>query len=79
MTRQGGELAVERIAVDAAGAAVMFDLGERTWRRHDAAGLVPQPVRLGGAVRWPVDELQAWAAAGCPPRHKWAQMKGNGR
>ncbi len=79
MTPQDGERAPTPIAVDAAAAAVMFGMGERTWRRHDAAGLVPQPVRLGGAVRWPVDELQAWCAAGCPPRHKWAQMKGNGR
>ena len=59
------------LAVDARGAARLCSLGERTWRRHNAAGLVPRPVRLGGRLLWIVAEVQQWLAAGCPSRVEW--------
>ncbi|GAB4150540.1 MAG: hypothetical protein Tsb009_25410 [Planctomycetaceae bacterium] len=35
------------------------------WRRLSAGELV-EPVRIGGSVRWRLDEVKAWIAAGCP-------------
>lgn len=31
-----------------------------------AGGKLPQPVRVGGSVRWREDDLRAWIDAGCP-------------
>jgi predicted DNA-binding transcriptional regulator AlpA len=46
------------------------------YRRHNG-GHVPKPMRLGGCVRWRRSELEAWIAAGMPPRLKWEQMRRN--
>jgi predicted DNA-binding transcriptional regulator AlpA len=42
-----------------------------TWWRLHAAAKVPSPNRLSGRVLWPVAELRAWVAAGCPDRRTW--------
>ncbi len=52
-------------------AAAYLGLGRSTLDRLNAAGLVPQPVRLGGALAWSRAELAAWAKRGCPPRAEW--------
>ena len=36
---------------------------------------IPKPVRLGRRVVWRVEELKAWVDAGCPPLHKWDQLR----
>jgi len=38
----------------------------RHLRRMVDAGKAPQPVRLGGCVRWNRETVAAWLAAGCP-------------
>jgi excisionase family DNA binding protein len=38
----------------------------RTLWRLRSSGKLPQPVRLGGAVRWRAADIDAWVAAGCP-------------
>ena len=43
-------------------------------RRMDSAGLLPRPIRLGRSVRWPVETIQAWVAAGAPDRQRWEQI-----
>jgi predicted DNA-binding transcriptional regulator AlpA len=53
----------------------LLGLSERTIRRHDAAGLVPRPLSIGGAVRWRADEIDAWIKAGCPKRLDWERRK----
>jgi excisionase family DNA binding protein len=45
------------------------------YRMHNA-GRIPLPLRLGGAVRWRQDELEAWVAAGMPDRRRWLAQKG---
>ena len=45
-------------------------------RRLDSAGKLPKPVRLGRSVRWPVNELEQFLAAGAPDRRSWEAMKG---
>jgi len=32
------------------------------------SGRMPQPIRLGTALRWRPQELSEWIADGCPPR-----------
>jgi excisionase family DNA binding protein len=43
----------------------------RTLWRLRTSGKLPQPVRLGGAIRWRATEIDAWIAAGCPDREAW--------
>jgi predicted DNA-binding transcriptional regulator AlpA len=67
---------VEPVAVDDEGAAALLGLSRRGFQDFDRRGLIgPQPVKLGRAKRWPVDELRRWVAAGCPPRVEWQRMR----
>jgi len=52
--------------------AELLSASPRTIRRLDAAGKLPQGIKLGGLKRWREDELRAWIAAGCPERGCWA-------
>ncbi len=45
--------------------ARMLKVSVRTLWRLRSAGQVPEPVRLGGAVRWRLDEVKKWIAGGC--------------
>lgn len=56
-------------------AATMCGKSIRTWRTWDAAGFIPQPVRIGRSTFWRVDELKEWIAAGCPNRSAWEVMR----
>lgn len=42
--------------------------------RLSDAGRMPAPLRLGALVRWDLDEIDRWIAAGCP-----SCRKGTGR
>lgn len=66
---------LEPLAVDADGAGRLVGVSGRTWRRMNAGGLVPRPVRLAGSVRWRVDELRRWVDAGAPSRSKWEESE----
>jgi predicted DNA-binding transcriptional regulator AlpA len=55
-----------RELLSAAEAATMAGVAKRSWWRYVSAGRAPQPVRLGGSVRWRRSELAEWIAAGCP-------------
>jgi predicted DNA-binding transcriptional regulator AlpA len=50
----------------------LLGMSERNVWRLDLSGKLPAPVRIGRAVRWRHNEVQAWLAAGCPPRDEWA-------
>ena len=45
--------------------ATMLKVSVRTLWRLRSAGQVPEPVRLGGVVRWRLDEVKNWIAGGC--------------
>ena len=47
--------------------ARMLKLSPRAVWRLRSAGRMPAPIRLGGAVRWRLVEIQNWITAGCPP------------
>ena len=54
------------VMLDVEQVARMFDVSTRHIRRLVDAGKFPQPVRLGGCVRWPRHVVEAWIADGCP-------------
>ncbi len=57
--------------VSAQEAARICGVSKATWWSHHSAGLIPQPVRIGGRTLWRRAELNDWIRAGCPPRSKW--------
>lgn len=69
----------------AAPAAALLDIGAfagllgvstRHLRRLVDAGKAPQPVRLGGSVRWPLPIINTWIADGCPTIRRLAGRAG---
>lgn len=48
-------------------------------RRLNSAQMLPRPICLGRSVRWPVQEIKDWMAAGAPDRQRWEAMKRAGR
>ena len=66
------------LVVDAARLAKLLCAGIRTVRSWDAAGILPSPIRIGGRVVWVLNGewgIQAWLAAGAPPREEWEARK----
>ena len=73
--REPGASALGPLLVRAAEAARLCGLSRATWHRLSAAGRVPAPLRLGGAVLWRAAELAEWCAAGCPDRRTWEALR----
>jgi predicted DNA-binding transcriptional regulator AlpA len=46
--------------------ARMMQISTRTLWRMRSAGQLPEPVRLGGTVRWRMEEIKNWIDDGCP-------------
>lgn len=63
------------LLVNAKGAATMCALSKASWARLFAAGKTPAPVRLGGSVRWAVEDIQAWIRLGCPGRSEFDALR----
>ncbi len=61
----------ERLLLRAPEAAALCGIRVRTWRTWDNSGKIPRPIRMGRSTYWRIDELRAWAAAGCPQRRDW--------
>jgi len=67
----GPTRALSPLLVTARKAAALCGKSLRTWRTWDAAGWIPQPVRIGRSTLWRVEELREWVDAGCPQRSEW--------
>jgi predicted DNA-binding transcriptional regulator AlpA len=63
------------LLLTAAQAAALLGRSVRTWRTWDAAGKIPQAIRVGRSAFWRPDELRAWVAAGCPDRATWKALQ----
>jgi len=63
------------LLTDAAGLGDLAGWSARTTWRKLAGGLIPAPVRVGGAVRWRISEIQGWIDAGCPSRTDWDRIR----
>jgi predicted DNA-binding transcriptional regulator AlpA len=59
-----GEVA-EPLLIPAAVVAEMMQISVRTLWRLTSAKRVPAPLRIGGTVRWRLDEIKKWIAEGC--------------
>lgn len=55
--------------------AGLLELSDRQTRRLHLAGKLPEPLRIGRAVRWRAIEVKAWMDAGCPSQHEWIHIK----
>ncbi len=70
------KIPTEPLLVDAKTAVWMIGVGKTKLYALHASGRLPEPIRLGRAVRWSVQELREWTAAGCPARDRWQAMNG---
>jgi predicted DNA-binding transcriptional regulator AlpA len=60
----------------AAQAASYCGVSEATWWRWDSAGKIPRGRKVSAGVKvWSRPELEAWAAAGLPPREEWEALR----
>jgi len=57
----------EPVMMTARELATLLRVSARQIWRMLSAGRLPQPVRLGGVVRWRVAEVEKWIGEGCPP------------
>lgn len=57
---------VDPVLLTAAQVAAVLQISTRTLWRLLSGRKVPEPVRLGGAVRWRAEDIKNWIAAGCP-------------
>jgi len=46
--------------------ARLLAISERTLYRLKSMGEIPNPVTLGGSVRWRLTEIREWILKGCP-------------
>lgn len=65
----------DRLALPADDVAKLLGISSRHLWALNASGRLPRPIRLGRAVRWPLDELRAWLAAGAPERSRWETIR----
>lgn len=47
--------------------AALLKCSIRQVYRLSASGGIPQPIHIGGMVRWRPEALQTWLEAHCPP------------
>lgn len=47
--------------------ARLLDISPRSIRRRLSGGEMIEPIRIGGNIRWRLDEVKAWIDEGCPP------------
>jgi excisionase family DNA binding protein len=69
---------IPSVLVSARTFAKRLGVSVRTLWRLRSSGKLPQPVRLGGTIRWRSAELDAWIEAGCPNAREWEAEKGAG-
>lgn len=50
--------------------AARMKISERTIWVYRDMGFMPEPIKLRGAVRWRVTDIDSWIAAGCPDCRK---------
>jgi predicted DNA-binding transcriptional regulator AlpA len=59
------------VLVSAQTLAKRLSVSVRTLWRLRSAGKLPQPVRVGGGIRWRSAEIDTWIGAGCPEAKAW--------
>lgn len=62
---------VDAAQIDDHGVARRLGVSRSFVRKLLSRGAIPRPNRLGRAVRWPIELIDRWIAAGCPKPEKW--------
>lgn len=70
---------VPRMALSAEEVADVLGISRSHVFRLASSGRLPRSLRLGRAVRWDRATLEAWLAAGAPPRDRWETMQADAR
>lgn len=68
----------EPLLITAQEFADLMQLSVRSLWRLSSAGQIPEPVRIGGSVRWRREEVHFWIGQGCPtpqPRDNGSRRK----
>jgi excisionase family DNA binding protein len=55
--------------------AQILTVSTRTIHRWNSSGLIINPVKVAGTVRFKESELSAWIDVGMPKRKTWAEIK----
>ena len=58
--------APELVLISAEELSKMLSISKRTVWRLLSAGKIVRPIRLGGSVRWRLDDVRSWIESGCP-------------
>ena len=66
--------AAEPLLIRSRQAAKLLGISERTLWSLRNSEKAPRPIQFGNAVRWNLEELWGWVAAGCPGRAEWEKM-----
>lgn len=56
--------------------ARILAISTRSLWRLRSAGQLPRPVKLGGSIRWRIDEVERWIKVGCPSLADWETFGG---
>ena len=74
MSNQGTNLNCQLLSAKALGK--MLSLSARTIWRLRSSGKMPEPVKVGGAIRWRLEaDIKPWIRMGCPDRKEFEQFK----
>ncbi len=58
--------------------AALLKVSRRTIWRMRSSGQLPRPIKVGGAVRWRLADIEVWIAEGCPKGNWHSQSSPNG-
>ncbi|MFN0018637.1 MAG: helix-turn-helix transcriptional regulator [Pirellulaceae bacterium] len=62
------------LAISASEFAELLSISRRHLLTLHNRGKLPRPLHLGRSVRWSLEEIRAWLAAGAPDQQQWVQM-----
>lgn len=63
---KSGDSGSPRRLITAKELAEMLSISSRTINRMQSSGRLIPPIRIGGSVRWRLDEVEQWIGEGCP-------------
>ena len=73
MTEKTNESTIQLLT--AKEAAQLCRLSKRSWLRFNANKKVPEPLRIGGSLRWRQSDIELWQSMNCPDRATFETRK----
>lgn len=75
MAEKTVSLSQEVLFVSAKELSLMLGVSLRQVWRLNETGKLPRPIRLGGSVKWKLNEIAEWVENNCPDLETWQAMK----